>query len=162
MAPVWEATEALTLAFGQAFAGAEMPTAAGAATGTDVPELAEQAPFVTVTLRLTAPEAGALKVTEGVPSPETIVPPVALQLYVAPATGVTLAVALPPGQTLAGAAIVALGCASIVTAADALPVQLFEFVTDTVSETFPAEAALKAMAFVPCPEVIEPLVSVQK
>lgn len=77
-------------------------------TGTLTLPTVEHAPLVTVTLSVTLPLAGAVKLTDGVAPPPVIAPLVIVQLYVAPAVAVTLArLFVLFAQTFAGAVMVA-------------------------------------------------------
>ncbi len=67
---------------------------------------------------------------------------------------------LPPGQTVDGPVIVTAGGGLIVMLFDALPLQP-PVVTVTFSVTLPELPAVKVIAFVPCPPLIEPFVIVQ-
>jgi hypothetical protein len=155
-----EPASSVTLPFGQTLEGPLMATAGCGAIGIVVPELLLHPPTLTVTPRTTLPDAPATKLRTFVPWPPTIVPPVIVQLYAAPACDGTLAAALLFAQALAGAEIVADGGGTIGIVAVALPLQPAA-VTVIPRTTLPDAAAVKLMFGVPWPAVMEPPLMVQ-
>jgi len=145
----------VTLPPGQTVDGPVIDTVGGALTVMLFDALPLQPPFVTVTLSVTVPDAPAVKLIAFVPCPPLIEPFVIVQLYVAPAIGLTLAFADALAHMFDGAVIV--GAGGVLIATLALPVPLHvPFVTLIASVTLPDAPAVKLIAFVPCPLLIVP------
>jgi hypothetical protein len=114
-------------------AGAVMTGCRGAGLIATVAEsVALHAPAVIVTPRSTDPEGPAEKVISGVPWPLWMAPPAIVQRYVAPGCSLTVAkwLAVPP-QTDGGAAITAIGAATVVTVCESVAVHPLPLLTVT-------------------------------
>jgi hypothetical protein len=129
-----------------------------------VPAADVQPPFISVTDSPTLPLAPAVKTIAFVPCPDVNVPFVTVQLYVDPLWYATFAVspvwfgfALDTAYTVGVAGVVHLIRIVVVPAADVQP----PFISVTDSPTLPLAPAVKTIAFVPCPDVSVPFVTVQ-
>jgi hypothetical protein len=117
---------------GQTCVGPVMVVTGGATIGSDVLPLLVQAPLVTETFSVTVPLEPAVKVMLGPLDGEVSVPFATDQAYVAPGCTPTEAAAAAPAQTLAGAAMAAVGFALTVTVCESLALQPLPFVTVTL------------------------------
>jgi hypothetical protein len=119
-------------------------------------ELVLQPPFETVRLRVTLPDAPAVKETTFVPAPLLMVPLVMLQPYVAPACAATLALPTVPAHMAGGAVMAEEGAPLIGIETVELRLQPAGDVTVIATVTLPVAAGVKVMAFVPLPPVMMP------